>query len=248
MKMLSTTNPRTTALGLLLLASSASLSPAQSLIESVFSGSNGLNNTTLTASSGVVSLAPTSVSDTSIGPGWEGEVGFGIAAPYSATMGINEGGNESFGFDTGGLLGVVTNFEASKTFSESELDHTILPNTLYALDLTINNAGAVQLLGNYEVGIEIGGAEVNNGTNTGLLGLADVLGLFGGTNQATLYFTTPDTISSHDLTFSTSGNMTASLLGTGFSITNASIRQVIPEPGIAILGILGALPVLRRRR
>lgn len=232
------------AMGASLLLTLSPSAHGQTLIGNIFEGPN-TGPETLTASSLLV------FGDTEsgpIGPGWNGTVTLPAGLAYSLTMGINQGGNGQFNVFGSGVAGVAGTFSATKTFSSGELGVPFVAGELYALELEVASGAIVELLGSYNVALTIGGTGVNNASGEGLLGVADVLGLFGGTETAVLLFRAPDAISAQDLTVNISGGNLANIGAGGLSIGRGTVYAV-PEPsGLALLSLGGLLFASRRRK
>ena len=189
----------------------------------------------------------TTVSNGTFGvTGYSGTVTIGALAVGSAGESFASlGSSNSYSINQVGLLSAASSVQAMKTFTGTSLT----PGATYALTLTRSTGFTVGLLGNVNVSLSEGGNSVlGNTSGVGVLGVVDVLGLFGGSNTSTYLFTVPAGSSGNLLaTFNT--NLTTTVLGGNYTFTSASVTQV-PEPTTTAAAMIGAagLVVLRCRR
>ncbi len=197
----------------------------------------------------------------SVGPGFTGNVTLGIGALDTLTETINAGGNATLtARETGqgviNILGNPTGAGVGGTFSATKaLGVSFVPNQAYSFTLTTTTNAALNALS----GANVTFTTVDNGTTTnvfnasggtGLLGLVQVINLFGTGNTATFNFTAPANVDTTvPITVTISGGLSATALGSSFSFTNGTLNAV-PEPGtIGAMGVgIVALATLRFRR
>ena len=215
----------------------------QTVIQNIFDGTNG-PDTNLTA------LATVLAGDTDtgpIGPGWNGTVTLPLGVIFGLSMDLNEGNSGALEISGSGAVGVAGTFSANKTFTSGAFGAPFIPGELYALELNVDSAATLGVLGSYTVSLAIDGTGVSNSTGQGLLGAADVLGLFGGTDTAILYFRAPQTINTQNLSVSIAGGNVAGIAGSGVTFTNGAIYAV-PEPGVTAMAGVFALGLIASRR
>ena len=215
---------------------------AQMLGQNIFGGTN---------------TAPTSISTTSailgtgqtnsgpLGPGFTATVSLGAGVISTITETINVGNNGTLTAGQTGVAGLLGSFSASKPITP-----TFLPNQAYSFTLTTTSNAAVNLLSGLDVTFSAGGTTVYDASSgNGLLGIAQVLNLFGGGSTATFTFTTPANVNTtQPITVGISGQLAAGALGSTFSLTDGTLTAV-PEPGtVGAMGVgIAGLALLRFR-
>ncbi len=234
----------------------ASHADAQMLGQNIFGGTNtapttlSTTNATLSTGQGTTGL---------VGPGFTGNVALGVGALDTFTETINANNSGTLTATESGqgitVLGAPVGLGVGGTFSATKpLSVNFLPNQSYSFTLTTTTNSALNLLSGFNVAF----TTVDNGVTTnvfsasngaGLLGIAQVINLFGTGNTATFNFTAPANVDTTvPITFTISGGLTASALGSSFSFTDATLNAV-PEPGTfgaMGVGIVG-LALLRFR-
>ncbi len=217
------------------------------LISNLFSGTN-----TGAANVGIDELVALGATQTAlVGPGYNATVTLGVGVGASLAVAINNSNDGFFTLTEGGVLGVAGSFSASKTFTDTG---TILaPDTTYDIGLVGQSNAALELLTTLNLQITQGSTLVaDTSTGTGLLGIVNVVSLFGSGTTATLQFTTPNVIdTSAPFTLTLSGALPLSALSESIVLTGADLTEVtVPEPpGGALLAMglfLGGVALLRQ--
>ena len=230
------------------LAAAASAS-AQTIDTDIFGGDNGSNPTTLS----VASLVGVNQSATGpFGPGFTGTVALDVGAGTTLGERLNVNGNGRFVVGETGLAGLAGTFSATKTFA----DATFIAGQFYQFTLTRTTASAVNLLSATNVMLTTTSGNttttvVDTSTGTGLIGVVNLVNLFGTSNTATFTFQAPANVNATSpITFNINGGLTASALNSTFVFSNASLVAV-PEPSTTAAtcaGMLGLGMVVFRRR
>ena len=213
---------------------------AQMLGQNIFGGTN----------TAATSLSTTSGTNGPVGPGFNGIISLSVGVGDTITETINAGNNATFTAGTSGIAGLFGNFSASKPITA-----TFVPNQAYSFTLTSTTNAELNLLS----GLDVTFSTVKNGTSTtvydaangsGLLGIAQVLNLFGGGNTGTFSFTAPAGVdTSVPITVTVSGQLAIAALNNTFTLSGATLTAV-PEPGtVGAMGVgIAALATLRFRR
>ncbi|WP_338288989.1 hypothetical protein [Luteolibacter sp. LG18] len=158
-----------------------------------------------------------------------------------------------------GLGAVGANWTATATFDKSGNELILQPNTTYRVSFLVDGSDGLLNQGitaNPSFTVEFldgGGTAVGSVSNGTLVGVVGLLGTGVPSGTVTVDFVTGNTVNTTDaasLRFKAGGLATVSLLGIGdnfATVSGLSIVQV-PETSSALLGAMGALLVLRRRR
>lgn len=219
---------------------------AQMLGQNIFAGAN-TGPTSISTTSALIGAGQTNSGP--LGPGFTGSVALGAGVISTITETLNVGNNGTLTAGQTGVAGLLGSFSASKPISA-----TFVPNQAYSFALTTTTNAALNLLSGLDVTFSTAGAtpatvyDASNGT--GLLGIAQVVNLFGGGNTATFNFTAPAGVdTSAPITVTVSGQLAAAALGSTFSLTDGALTAV-PEPGTyGAMGVgICALALLRFRR
>ena len=257
-KQIQLTSHRTAALAVAVVLSAAASVSAQTIDTNIFGGTNVTdpNNASLQITSVAVSstVGVGQQNSATVGPNFSAFVSLPLGLNTSLTESINTGDNGSLVVGENSLIagvgaGLAGNFSATKTFSNA----TFAAGQYYQLTLTRSENSALSLLSGTDITLSTNGTTVlNTADPNGLLGVVNVLGLFGTGNTATITFQAPLGVStSTPITFALTGGVTASALNSNFTFTGASLTAV-PEPGTLAAVSAGAfglaMTTLRRRR
>ena len=223
----------------------ASHASAQMLGQNIFGGTN-TGPTSLATTSAILGTGQTNSGP--LGPGFTGTVSLGAGVISTITETDNVANNATFTVGQTGVAGLLGSFSASKPITA-----TFVPNQAYSFTLVTTTNAAVNLLSGLDVTFSTKGTTpatvYDASSGTGLLGIAQVLNLFGGTNAATFTFTAPAGVdTSVPITVTVSGQLAAGALGSTFSLTSGTLVAV-PEPGTyGAMGVgICALAMLRFR-
>lgn len=222
--------------------SAAVSASAQTIDTNIFGGTG--TPTTLSATS----VAGSNFATGPFGPGFTGNLSFGLGALTTLSQSISNG---TYLISETGLTGLTANFDASKTFADSSL----AAGQFYRFTLTNTNVSALNLLSGFNIQVSTGsGANTtviaDTGTGVGLIGVTNVIGLFNSGGVATFTFQAPANLPATSINVTFSGGLTASALGSTFAFTGASINQV-PEPGTYAavgVGLFALATTMRLRR
>ena len=232
---------------------------AQMLGQNIFGGTN-TSGTSLSTNGATLALSTIPVNGV-VGPGFTSTVALSAAARDTLTETINAGNNGTLTAEETGPgplgfgLGAGGTFTAAKTIGA-----TFQPGQSYSFTLTASNAAAVSLLSGASVTLasqDTGGAPLtvySTPGGSGLLGLANVVNLFGTSDTTTFSFVAPANVSpTANIMVTISGGLTASALGSTFTFTDAMLTAnagAVPEPGtVGAMGVgVAALATLRFRR
>lgn len=215
---------------------------SQTVIDNVFSYSGG----GLAPEAEVNDLLGLVDSDIEVlGDGWNTTVtsGLGVANSINASM----PGDGRYTVQTIGLVSAFSTSSATRVFGGK----TLSSSQTYELTVTLAQASMVGLLGGAT--IEIGYYDGSyhpvdlNKSGGGLLGVVDLLTLFGSGDTATIQFTPDTDFGGNDLYLKINTRHVASVVSTEVEFTGLSITQV-PEPSVAGMGALGGAVLLLRRR
>lgn len=224
----------------------ASHTSAQMLGMNIFAGTNTPGATSISTTSAVLSVTPPVTGP--IGPGFTGTVSLPLGVVDTLTETLNVGGNGTLTASETGVVGVLGSFSATKA-----LPLTFVPTQAYSFTLTTTNNAAVGLLSGFNVAFTTNGttpATIYSASGgTGLLGVAQVLNLFGSGNTATFNFTAPAGVdTTAPITVTISGQLAATALNSTFSFTNGTL-DAVPEPGtVGAMGVgIAGLALLRFR-
>ncbi|SHJ94964.1 PEP-CTERM protein-sorting domain-containing protein [Rubritalea squalenifaciens DSM 18772] len=181
-----------------------------------------------------------------LGDGWSTTVTLGAGVIYNLSASMP--GDGSFQISGTGVTGALGSVSSTRIFNE-----TLNTGQTYELTIGVSQASAVGLL--QDVEIEIGYHDNVNGftsvdlntNHAGLLGVVDVLGLFGSSDTASFQFTVNEDFAGNDLYVKIDTGTTAGLLGESVVFDNLSLTAV-PEPSSLSLSALGCTMLLLRRR
>jgi len=206
----------------------------------------------------------------SVGPGFKDHLGVNIAAGSTCLLVVDNGGNGFLNLATTGAIGSSLSGQTGKTITGAQAGLTI--GSTFGGDYILNTA----VVGSGgSIGTLLSNVSVAGYTNA-KFALVWFSGVVTAANVAEQYFgelaLTNWTLPSTDtgtLTLNAAGtgtyyatgtSTTATQLGAGFftgtgtaaDTGSTAVRsaqfQVVPEPSAALLGALGALGLLRRRR
>jgi len=185
----------------------------------------------------------------SLGSGWNTSVDVGLGVIYNLTTQLDQ---NALSISGSGVAGVLGNVEARKSFGGITLDSA----KTYEITISVADAGLVSLLGGVDivVGKTSGATDtalINTSDGTGLLGIVDLLGLFGGTNTATFQFSGAAVGPGEDLYLGLETDTLATVLGDEVRFSQFQLSEVgtpVPEPSSSMLGAVGFVGLLLRRR
>lgn len=200
--------------------------------------------TSVTADTGLVALGATNTAQ--LGGAWDTTVTIPVGLVYSQTASMP--GDGTFSISSTGVAGLLSNTTATRVFGGT----TLSSSETYELTISVAQTSMVGLLDSAT--IEIGyfdGVDYNpvqlNQSGGGLLGLVDLLTLFGSGNTATIQFTPDTDFGGDDLYIRLSSDSAVTALSGGVTYTGLSLTQ-IPEPSVAGMSMLGGAVLLLRRR
>lgn len=184
----------------------------------------------------------------SLGSGWNATVDLPLGVVYSLKAQLDQ---NALSVSGSGLAGILGSVDATKTFGGYTLDS----GKTYEITISVADASLLSLLGSVDivVGKDSSGSHtpiVDTSTGTGLLGIVDVLGLFGGTDTATFQFAGSAFGPGEELYLGLETQTLATVLGEDVRFTQFTLTDVtpVPEPSSALLGAVGFVGFLLRRR
>ncbi|MGJ8655631.1 MAG: PEP-CTERM sorting domain-containing protein [Akkermansiaceae bacterium] len=214
---------------------------AQTIVDNVFTNDDG----GIESVSAVVPLGDTTATSSgTLGDGWETTVDV-EGAQFEVAASIDGSGTLSVSGD--GVLGTSGVVTLRREFSGIQL----LDNQEYTISMGVSNSSIVGLLGDLDivVGRTNGAIDTelgNTASVSGLLGIVDILGLFGTTSTATFNFLGSD-FGSESLYVELRSQTGPDILSSAVVFDEFSITA-IPEPSASILLGLGGLGLMLRRR
>ncbi|MBK1830579.1 PEP-CTERM sorting domain-containing protein [Verrucomicrobiaceae bacterium R5-34] len=189
-----------------------------------------------------------------LGDGWDTSVEIGVGLLYYVAADMP--GDGSFTISNGSNVGIgsvltaATDVDARRVFSNTQLTS----DGEYSFSITKSQSGTVNLLA--DIDIEIGHTDgvtdtvlVDTSTGTGLLGILDLVGLFGGTDTGTFNFDGAD-FGDEDLYIELRTDTVANALGSSVVFSDLSIERTnpVPEPSSSLFSIVAGGMMLGYRR